>query len=42
MMGYKEVVGSLAGDDTIFLAMRTIDSASSYSDELSKFMKSKV
>lgn len=42
-LGWNEIVGSIAGDDTIFVAMRSYEKASEYADTLTKYknMKSK-
>lgn len=36
--GYKSVIGTIAGDDTIFIACRTSESAESLTDELKKLI----
>ena len=37
--GWEEIVGSLAGDDTIFLAVRTVKEGRSVADRLREFLK---
>ena len=43
-LGWNEVVGSIAGDDTIFIAMRSYEKATEYADTLTKYknLKTKV
>ena len=36
-LGWKEVVGSIAGDDTIFIAMHSYEKASEYAGTLTKY-----
>ena len=40
-LGWKEIVGSIAGDDTIFLAMRNNEKADEYSEKLMSFKRIK-
>ena len=38
-INYNSVVGTIAGDDTIFIACRSKELASGFSDELKKLIK---
>ena len=41
-LGWKEVVGSMAGDDTIFIAMHSYEKASEYAATLTKYKNLKT
>ena len=36
-LGWNEAIGSIAGDDTIFIAMRSYEKASEYANTLTKY-----
>ncbi len=38
-LGWSEIVGSIAGDDTIFIAMRSYEKAQEYADSINDFKK---